>query len=138
MNDALPNKPPITSDLAPAGSQVTCENGHYICRAAVDLRRLTRSRQADFDQWHHHISVPAHGDPLPLRCTCGAPYLKGSIGQCVHLEGFGWWPRDLYGVEQVARRGADDLRMINRAVIGPTPLQRHIVKIKRFLGRIRW
>lgn len=147
----------ITPDIAPKGSNITCENGHYICTAAVDLRRMRRSGPENFCQWHFNIREPDRHQSLPLRCTCGAPYLKGGTGQCVHLDGFGWWPRNIDGEGTVTVSGAGgggggwrgqepipitfpdhNKAMAQASMIMKARENTLASKIIRFIRRIRW
>lgn len=73
--------------LADVGDFVTCENGHLICEVARPIYRgMMQNPSLDWKAWR--ISEPERGTPVPLRCPCGAPYLKERV--TFHCEGRGW------------------------------------------------
>ena len=73
----------------PAGTQITCENGHLICEVAVPLRVDTTPDAAEFTNWQ--IPPLARGDYVP-ECHCGALwYSQTFVSLQIHTPD-GWWP----------------------------------------------
>jgi hypothetical protein len=56
--------------LIPAGTPITCENGHRVCTAAVDLHVNELLAVEMFGAWQ--IAAPRGGDMFPRCGVCGA------------------------------------------------------------------
>lgn len=70
----------------PAGTQLTCQFGHHIAKAARDLVPYESIEADDFTDWKIHHTV--NGNKVNNRCRCGAPWRKGVQ---FYVEG-GIWP----------------------------------------------
>ena len=91
----------ITKTHAPIGSKVTCEKcGKSICEIVADDVKIGYP----FNHWSFggwHVPEPHVGQSLDsLRCECGSQWVKQLFlgGNFIHLEGYGWWPRNPIGV----------------------------------------
>lgn len=79
----------MTTSTLPAGTPVTCTNGHQVCVTAVELRSGQSGPEAGhFTDWQ--IPAPRSGG-LIEPCHCGAPFIWSGLGGGIHTTG-GWWP----------------------------------------------
>ena len=80
--------------IASEGEPVTCERGHAIATINRDVPRgLADEALARSFTFAPGVPEPDRGTRLPLRCSCGAPWLKSVEGTSraimVHVSG-GW------------------------------------------------
>ena len=75
-----------------AGMKLTCENGHEIATAAVDMDKGDQVRVNRFTDWK--IPVPENGEAIKPCPICGARYIGGPGAHTLkgHFEDHGWLP----------------------------------------------
>jgi hypothetical protein len=74
--------------LIPTGTLITCERGHRVCTAAVDLRVNELLAVEMFTGWQ--IAAPRAGDMFPRCGICdGAAHRESRDGVSLHTLG-GW------------------------------------------------
>jgi hypothetical protein len=74
--------------LIPAGTRITCENGHRVCTTAVDLHVNEVVVVEMFTAWQ--IAAPQPGDMFPRCGICGgAAHRENRDGVTLHTPD-GW------------------------------------------------
>ena len=75
-----------------AGMKLTCENGHEIATAAVDMDEGDCVTVKSFTDWK--IKPPSDGDKIGPCPICGAGYIGGPVPAMVkgHFKDAGWLP----------------------------------------------
>lgn len=75
-----------------AGTPITCENGHVICKTQMELRRGQLFDPSDLAEWTYRR--PLTGEKLDTAGVCPechAQWIKGSHIWQIHTAQ-GWWP----------------------------------------------
>jgi hypothetical protein len=58
------------------GTLIDCANGHTVCEVTDDILLGSTGYSAKIGNWRRGQTPAKKGDPLPLRCACGAIYFE--------------------------------------------------------------
>ena len=71
---------------AKAGEVVTCTGGHEICDLAKDIFVADLIQTGQFTNWRNQEPPEPHSPIMPCK-TCGEPFIKGTYGMQLYING---------------------------------------------------
>jgi len=58
------------------GTEIFCEDGHKVAEVVEDLYKGDYPYMHKISNYDSHQQIPNFGDPLPVRCFCGAKWFE--------------------------------------------------------------